>query len=82
MENSAPSNIWTYNMHWYHYLTSLIQTIILKFMSPLYAIFFFIILFVTIWCKDNKLITYLSKSPTGEQPIGYRQDEKPTDQVD
>jgi hypothetical protein len=44
---------------WHRYLASLIETNVLKFMSSLYIILFYN-LFVTIWCKDNKLIIYLS----------------------
>jgi hypothetical protein len=47
-------------MRWHRYFASLIETNVLKFMSSLYVILFYN-LFVTIWCKDNKLIIYLSK---------------------
>ena len=64
MENSAPSNVWTYYARWHRYFASLIETNVFgNFMSSLYIVLF-CKFYVTIWCKDNKLIIYLSLSKT------------------
>ena len=60
MENSAPSNVWTYYARWHRYFASLIETNVFEISCLLCISFCFIILYVTIWCKDNKLIIYLS----------------------
>ena len=57
MENSAPSNVWTYYARWHRYLDSLIETNAFENTCLLYMSFCYII-FVTIWCKDNKQIFY------------------------
>lgn len=54
MENSAPSNVWTYNTRWHRYFARLIEANVLKFMSSLDVILFYI-LFATVWYNDNKL---------------------------
>ena len=56
----APSNVWTHNTRWHRYLDSLIETNAFEITCLLYISFCFVILYVTIWCKDNKLIIYLS----------------------
>ena len=61
MENSAPSNVWTYFARWHRYFASLIETNVFEISCLLCMSFCFVILYVTIWCKDNKLIIYLSK---------------------
>ena len=59
MENSASSNIWTYCARWHRYFASLIETNVFEISCLLCMSFCFVILYVTIWCKDNKLIIYL-----------------------
>lgn len=58
MENPTPSNDWTYGIRWHRYPVSLIETNGFEINISLYVILF-IILFATIWCKDNSLIIYL-----------------------
>jgi len=60
MENSVPSNVWTYYARWHRYFASLIETNVFEISCLLCMSFCFVILYVTIWCKDNKLIIYLS----------------------
>ena len=67
MENSAPSNVWTYCARWHRCFVSFIETnvleshvfFILEISCLLCMSFCFVILYVTIWWKDNKLIIYL-----------------------
>lgn len=59
LESSAPSNVWIYNMRWYYYPASLIETNALELIAFSCAISF-INVFVIIWSNDQK-INYLSK---------------------
>ena len=69
MENSAPSNVWTYYARWHRYFASLIETNVFEISCLLCMSFCFVILYVTIWCKDNKLIIYLSIYLSGPIPL-------------
>ena len=59
MENSVAFNNWSYNMSWHRQLASLIETNVFEIHIFVCYFFTIIILFVIIWCKDNKLIFYL-----------------------
>ena len=58
MENSAPSNIWTYYAHWHCYSASLIETDVFEISCLLCMSLCFIILLVII-SRKNKFIIYL-----------------------
>ena len=68
--NSVPSSIWTYSAHWHRYLASLIETNVFEISCLLCMSFCCITLCVIIWCKDNKLIVYLSI--TGYCDLDYK----------
>lgn len=57
MENSAPSNVWTHSTRWHRYFASRIETNDLKFISSLYFISFYSLVY-------NYLTTWLSISKT------------------
>jgi len=48
------------------------ETNVFKISCLLCMSFCFVILYVTIWCKDNKLIIYLSIYPTGKVVVSAR----------
>ena len=61
MENSAPSNVWTYCARWHRYFATLIETNIYEISCLLCMSFCFVILYVAIWCKKiNWLSIYLA----------------------
>ena len=60
MENSAPSNVWTHCARWHRYFASLIETNVFEISCFFLYIVLFCNLYLTIWCKDNKLIIYIS----------------------
>ena len=59
IESSGPSNIWTYCACWHRYFTSLIETNVFELSCLLCISFCFVILYITIWCKDNTLFICL-----------------------
>ena len=59
LESSAPSNVWIYNMRWYYYPASPIETNALELIA-FSCVISFINVFVIIWSNDKK-INYLSK---------------------
>ena len=59
MENSVPSNVWIHNARLYCYLDSLIETNAFEITCLLCISSRYIILYITVWCKDDKPIFYL-----------------------